>query len=948
MKFQLSRNERLALLVAVILLALFLRSYRLAATPPALTFDEARNGLDALRVLQTDYRPVFFEANTGREPLFIYLQALFAGLLGLQPFTLRLTAVMVGLLTVPATYVCLKVILTPAEGRRTAGLIALLATLWLSISYYHLNFSRIGLRMIALPLVTPLAFYFLWRGLSRAERLSHFLAGLALAATLYTYLSARFVPLIVLLALPILGWQRFRISRQGMALLALGFGLALLPLASYFQQHPESFLWRARQVAVTTEDDPAGLIARNLAWTMLMFNLRGDDVYALNNLPGRPVFDVPTGLLFLGGLGLALWRLRDPRRRASYAFLLLWPFIMLLPSVLSTPAPHFYRAIGVLPAIFIFPALATVTLIQRLPHWRPAVILALTGVLALSLTSTFVDYFHRWAPSRETYYAFDGDEADLASYLRRQAASAEIYLAPIWYRHATIAFFTRDVSIKSFDAMRTMVFPVGEGRDALYVYPAWDEPSFARIQRDTAGLAQPQEIRDQWGKVIATAYRIPVETLKPSTFAARAGPLLDPRQPLAADFNSELSLLGYTLDDNPMQPGKASNITLFWRAGQPRDDYTVFLHAVDPAGERWGQQDAMPGGDSYPTTAWTPGEIILDRHSLALRPETPPGEYRLVMGVYTWPDMRRLPARVGDRVSRAVSLQTVSVLAPQPLEPAAVTPAHPVEQPMGPALQLEGYDLNRETVSTGERLRVILYWAVRKRPAEDYQVVLWFRDDDGRRWGEFVEPPLAGTHPTTRWQPGQAWADVHHLTVPADLASSTYQLEVGLQPPSGAKEATVELGALQVTAVARQFEVPPMDHSVNADLGEQVRLLGYDMEPQLLKPGDTLHLTLYWQARRPMDESYKVFTHLLNVDNEIWSQADAFPVDGTRPTTGWLPGEVITDRYDIPVDPDAPAGAYRVAVGMYNPETLERLPAATNGRRLAEDRILLENVQVAP
>lgn len=939
---QVRRIAHCVALVGIILLALFLRSYGLATTPPALTYDEAQNGLDALRVLQTDYHPLHFEANSGREPLFIYLQAGLVGLLGANPFTLRLAAVIVGVLTVPAAYVCLKAILAPAEGWRTASRVALLATLWLSISYYHLHFSRMGLRMIALPLVTTLAFYFLWRGLGRGERTSFFLAGFALAATLYTYLAARFVPLIVLFALPLLV-QRFRVSWQPFGMLALGFGPAILPLAIYFQQQPQNFLWRARQVAVINQENPVRLLVQNVARTLLMFNLRGDDVYPLNNLPGRPVFDLLTGLLFLVGLGLALKRLGDARRRGSYAFLLLWPSIMLLPSILSVPAPHFYRTIGILPVIFVFPALAAQALIARQPHRRWVVTLAVAAVLIMSLVSTFHDYFDRWAPSRETYYAFDGDEADLASYLRRQIASAEIYLAPIWRDHATIAFFTRDLPLKSFDAMRAMVFPVGGGRDALYVFPSWDAPSFARIQRYTAGLAQPEEVRDKWGRVIATAYRIPAEALEPQTFEARAGAHSRPHQPLMADFNGELSLLGYSIEQT-----RTLDITLFWRAGQPQDDYTVFLHLLGPLGERWGQQDAPPGGGSYPTTAWTKGELILDRHPLPLQPGAPPGEYRLLVGLYTWPDLRRLPVQRDGQVSQAISLWPVSLPKPRPLELTETTPAHPLEQSVTRALKLRGYDLSRDVVPTGEQVRVTLYWEVQADPSMDYQVVLALRDGNGRRWGRLIEPPLAGTYPTTRWQPGQLWADVHYLTVPAELASGTYRLEVGLVGPSEAEVTAVELGELQVKAVPRRFDPPPIAYPLVADLGEQVRFLGYAVEPQTLKAGGELHLTLYWQARAPMDVSYKVFTHLLDAGASMWGQVDAFPVNGTRPTTGWLPGEIIVDRYQIPIDPAAPPGEYFVELGMYDPDTLERLPVVIDGQRLPQNRILLKHIQVVP
>ncbi len=81
-------------------IAAALRLVALDRWPPGLYHDEAFNGLDALRVLQGD-TPIFFTANNGREPLFIYLQALSVALFGRSPGALRLVSAIVGTLTIP-------------------------------------------------------------------------------------------------------------------------------------------------------------------------------------------------------------------------------------------------------------------------------------------------------------------------------------------------------------------------------------------------------------------------------------------------------------------------------------------------------------------------------------------------------------------------------------------------------------------------------------------------------------------------------------------------------------------------------------------------------------------------------------------------------------------------------------------------------------------------------
>ncbi|MGH2592699.1 MAG: hypothetical protein ACRDGG_04230, partial [Anaerolineae bacterium] len=84
-------------------------------------------------------------------------------------------------------------------------------------------------------------------------------------------------------------------------------------------------------------------------------------------------------------------------------------------------------------------------------------------------------------------------------------------------------------------------------------------------------------------------------------------------------------------------------------------------------------------------------------------------------------------------------------------------------------------------------------------------------------------------------------------------------------------------------------------------------------------------VTLYWQARAETTTAYKVFVHILDSEGHLVAQADAVPVNGSRPTTGWLPREVITDQYIIALPGELPAGQYQIVVGLYDSETGARL-----------------------
>ena len=143
----------------------------------------------------------------------------------------------------------------------------------------------------------------------------------------------------------------------------------------------------------------------------------------------------------------------------------------------------------------------------------------------------------------------------------------------------------------------------------------------------------------------------------------------------------------------------------------------------------------------------------------------------------------------------------------------------------------------------------------------------------------------------------------------------------------------------------RVFSVPSIASPQQARLGERVILLGHDVEARQVQPGETVHLTLYWQPTAPISQPYTVFTHLVDSDGQLVAQQDNMPVKGTVPTTCWVPGEVIADPYDIAVGQDVPPGDYRLETGLYLLRTGERLPAVGDGAT-SDGRVTLTEVSV--
>jgi hypothetical protein len=162
-------------------------------------------------------------------------------------------------------------------------------------------------------------------------------------------------------------------------------------------------------------------------------------------------------------------------------------------------------------------------------------------------------------------------------------------------------------------------------------------------------------------------------------------------------------------------------------------------------------------------------------------------------------------------------------------------------------------------------------------------------------------------------------------------------------------EFVVSFGGIPYAWVHRPDAEPVIPYRVGARLGDAVRLVGYRLAADEVAPGDVLLLTLYWQVEESVEVDYTVFAHLLGPDGRLVAQQDNPPVSGTRPTGGWGICELVEDPYEIRVPPDAPPGDCVLAVGMYDPATVERLPAfAAEGDRLPEEQVVLTKVQVRP
>ena len=672
-------------LLAILAVAASLRLPALDRIPPGFQFDEAYNAIDAWRVTQ-GARDLFFPANGGREPLLSYWQALFFAALGPSLSSLRLASAVASLITLAVVAVAVARLFAH---RRDAAWLGLLTAAVMTVSYWHLHFSRYSIRAILVPLFMTLVFWMYAEGTGpRAPRvLPLFAAGAALAGAVYAHPTGRLIPL-ALAAYSL--WLALIDRRHAWGyLLSLGLtaavGFALfLPLGVYFLDHQWLFWGHPSDVSIFDPSVhggsiPAALVAQTLA-VLGMFFVQGD-TSNFHNLPGRPVFDPLLAVFFVVGLGVAVVacvRARG-RDRSPYALAALWGGLGLAPTLFSDAAPNYSRAIGALPVLCLLTALGLLTATEGLarvvtgrgrpgdpaatassPRAAPWLAFGLPAlVLLVSGAWTARDYFQVWSQQPTLYYSYDADKEDAARLIQGWTATDHVYLMPLWASQSTIAFLTRDNPPASIEMSRGLVLPAADGKDAVYTFPAAQERRSRLLTSWLGNAAERTMPLDRQGNGLLIVYRVP-SAARPQ-FAAERIVWGDVRPTYERDdrFVAAPRLVGWQ-GDTIRAPGDRLQYLLYWHAPQPLGtDLTVFAHLVDASGKTVLQDDHQPLSTSHPVSMWRPNEIILDYTEFRLPDSLPPGQYSLRVG---WYDLATGQRRLLDSGADELTVTTLDVV----------------------------------------------------------------------------------------------------------------------------------------------------------------------------------------------------------------------------------------------------------------------------------------------
>ena len=585
------------------------------------------NGLDALNVLEGEHA-LFFPANNGREPAYIYLTALSIAIFGRTALAVRLAAAVVGTLT---TWLIYQLASTWFE--RRSGLLA--AWIW-AVTLWPVHLSRIGLRVVLLAPMLVLTFWLGTLAYRRQERRLWLLAGVAYGAAFYTYLAVRFTPLLFLLLLLYLAWRgRLRRLWPGAMWFIAGAVAMVIPLAIVAWQHPQLLLGRSNQVSVLNpainDGDLWGALWRHTSRGLGLFIWRGDSILR-HNPAGRPVFDVFMALPFLAGVGWC-WR---QWRRPQAMLLLLWTGVMLGPTVLAEDTPHFLRAAGLLPAVVILPAIG----LSQLWTWsRLPVVLRqpLVIVLALAtLLTTVVDYT-RYAQQPEVAFLFQAAATDMARQINAEPAETMVFLDERFWdeRFAAIPFLVEAAAVTRFRPEAGVpVQPVPPA--AVYVWP------YGPLDFVPEALTVPALVSAESGSLArddleATPYPLYVRY---RWWPAPAG------WGELANFDNQIQLRQAELT---LVSEATLQVDLYWMAttAMVREDLVAFVHVVGADG-LVGQHDALPADGQWPYQWWQPNLIIHDRHVINLPEPYDASRHRIDVGLYDAQTQVRLPVLAQD------------------------------------------------------------------------------------------------------------------------------------------------------------------------------------------------------------------------------------------------------------------------------------------------------------
>ena len=511
------RKYSIISLSIILVIATLLRVLWLGTIPNGFFCDEASNAYDSYCILNTlrdqhgAFLPFFTRSiDDYREALFIYLGIPFIKLFGLNEFAARLPAAFTGILTVLVFYYLVKELCD----RKTA----LIASLLLALSPWHIQFSRIAFRAILIPLLFCLALFLFIKSFEKPKYLP--ISALIFGFSLYTYASARvFVPLFML-GLVIIFWRHFWTNKQQTIVALILFSFIFLPLFLFWIS-PEG-LSRAKGTGL--ELDPIVIGKYYLSYFNPQFLFFEGDY-----IPRHSAAKI--GELYYFEIFTVIWGLISIVKENSKAkaILLLWLFLYPFPAAITSPV-HALRAIAGVPLFAILSAYGLVKIIDLFGEKRKKIaIFAIGAILLASLAILIRTYFINYP--LYTTHAWEYGIKEAIEYAEQDnykciVMSNKVYFQKCGSLHVFIPFYTRydpenyQQQYPITPEQRKALF-LGEGSHQIGKYNITSlDSNFIESHQNCLYIIEPKELKIlksqgyQWSEIHTVKDKRNVEYLK--------------------------------------------------------------------------------------------------------------------------------------------------------------------------------------------------------------------------------------------------------------------------------------------------------------------------------------------------------------------------------------------------------------------------------------------------
>ena len=929
-------RQRWALL-GIILLAFLLRVYSLGRGE--LWFDEALSTVIAAKgwagILQYTLHTPF-----EHPPLYYLSLHAWTRATGTTEFALRFFSLFCGVLLVPLLYRFMA-----SWGGQSFGLLVALVC---ALSAVHIDHSQNARMYSLLPLLGVLLLICFLRGLetSRLRWWLGFLAVSILGIVVHYYFS---LMLLVPLAFLLLSGKKYR--RQAVLLFVVLVACVLL-VAAWFGFSP-GFRQALEQV-VTGEGGGVSSLGQRV-------------MHTAGGLLSEPPVAGHVALALLAVLGVVFWPLlpapanHPVSQVGSRRFVLAW---LLVPWLVALAIPYWLQdrhLAYLLPAIYALVACGLLVLRSR------SQVLFLAGLILMGATTGYWLYRQDAEPGFEfgaimTYIEDRALPDDLIIMNQPAFWPFEEYYAQGDLETAYVPAYATLPDEALDSKMRNLVGQ--RGRIWLGPIGAWTEDPESRVEQWLVSHAY-QAYKEWFAGGGSAALYFTTNALEPLT--------IEP----AVAWEDRVRLVTAYSSSPIVTAGDAIRLAFGWQATEELDSSLwVSLYLVDDESQVWATRQSEPCGGWCPTDAWEPAALVQDQHALLIPKGTPPGSYRLQVALYA-PDEGRELVAAGS--GQRVDLGPVHVME---LGQAEIRPGprpvvqYSLEAGFGNEIDLLGFDLTSAEAPAGGTVALDLYWQVQNMPSDDYELLLELILPDGKVLANWKRPLVADAAPTSVWLAGQFLRGPHQLSLPGQVAPGEYDLRLKVLDPQGQALSSSDsdgpkgldwllpwqprrsgdglvLGRLLVTELpdrSHNFELPAMANTLRYRLGQQVDLLGYDLDIASAAPGGQLGVTLYWQARGATVKPYKVFTHLGDGGlSPPVAQHDDLPGEGCCPPNTWVQGEVVVDRHLVPLPADLDPGTYLLTAGMYDEPTGLRLSVFdAQGNEVVGDRIPIAEVVIHP